>query len=53
MQSKDNIYNNILSELTRLQIVDKQNSDEIELRLCDLEKKHRIIIKHFRNYWRF
>lgn len=49
MQNKDEIYNNILNELTKLQTVDRQNANEIDLRLCELENKHRIIIKHFRN----
>ena len=49
MQSKNNVINDILNNLTTLKQIDEQNSSEIDTRLHELEVKNNIIIKNFRN----
>lgn len=49
MQSKNNVIDNILNNLTTLKQIDEQNSNEIDTRLHELEVKNNIIIKNFRN----
>ena len=49
MQSKNNVINDILINLTTLKQIDEQNSNEIDTRLHELEVKNNIIIKNFRN----
>lgn len=49
MQSKNNVINDILNNLTTLKQIDEQNSNEIDARLHELEAKNNIIIRNFRN----
>ena len=46
MQSKNNVIDNILNNLTTLKQIDEQNSNEIDTRLHELEVKNNIIIKN-------
>jgi len=49
MQSKNIAFDNIINNLSQLRSIEEQNSNETEVRLCELEKKHRILIKHLRD----
>ena len=49
MQSKNIAFDNIINNLSTLRSIEEQNSNETEVRLCELEKKNSIIIKHLKN----
>lgn len=49
MLNSDDIFKSLINNLNSLQIIEKQNSDEINCRLNDLEKKNRVMIKYLKS----